>query len=73
MDGFHRYCRQMADMNEEEFSHTVLGVIHGETRVLAANMVPFNDNFTMCRVFVHFLCLTKTILHGLIQPRKSII
>jgi len=36
--GFHRYCRQMADMNEEEFSHTVLGVIHGETRVLAANM-----------------------------------
>lgn len=38
MEGFHRYCRQMADMNEEEFSHTVLGVIHGETRVLAANM-----------------------------------
>jgi hypothetical protein len=37
-DLFRSYAEKMADMDDATFKETVMGVVHGETRVQAANM-----------------------------------
>jgi uncharacterized membrane protein YqiK len=35
---FRNYAERMAQLNSTEFANTILGVVHGETRVQAAQM-----------------------------------